>query len=127
MKTCMKIAFPGFKSPISNVVSALIDQFSSLCVFLLKNYFSFFVAFSKLFRRVRGRGTKHKRRRRAAKRKPRAPRTPALTWHEFMNKPILKLTDEDYNNNGMAQLATEKGPAYNINIDVFNKNRINRK
>ena len=66
MKTCMKIAFPGLKSPISNVVSALIDQFSSLCVFLLKNYFSFFLAFSKLFRRVRGRGTKHKRRRRAA-------------------------------------------------------------
>lgn len=38
-----------------------------------------------------------------------------------VNKPILKLTDEDYNNNGMAQLATEKGPAYNINIHVFNK------
>ena len=38
-----------------------------------------------------------------------------------VQKPILKLTDEDYNNNGMAQLATEKGPAYNINIHVFNK------
>ncbi len=38
-----------------------------------------------------------------------------------VNKPILRLTEEDYNNNGMAQLATEKGPAYNINIDVFNK------
>ncbi len=38
-----------------------------------------------------------------------------------VNKPILKLTDEDYNNNGMAQLATEAGPAYNINIEVFNR------
>jgi len=38
-----------------------------------------------------------------------------------VNKPILKLTDDDYNNHGMAQLATEQGPAYNINIDVFNK------
>ncbi len=37
------------------------------------------------------------------------------------NKPILKLTEEDYNNNGMAQLATEKGPVYNLNIDIFNK------
>src|SRR5690606_28990529 len=33
----------------------------------------------------------------------------------------LKLTEEDYNNNGMAQLATQKGPVYDINIDVFNK------
>ncbi|PSR56365.1 glucosamine-6-phosphate deaminase [Adhaeribacter arboris] len=38
-----------------------------------------------------------------------------------LNKPILKLTEEDYNNHGMAQLAVEKGPAYNINIHVFNK------
>lgn len=38
-----------------------------------------------------------------------------------VEKPILKLTDEDYNNHGMAQLATEKGPAYTINIDVFNQ------
>lgn len=36
-------------------------------------------------------------------------------------KPILKLTDEDYNNHGMAQLITEKGSAYDINIDVFNQ------
>src|SRR5690606_27151907 len=31
------------------------------------------------------------------------------------------LTDEDYNNHGMAQLAVDKGPAYNINIHIFNK------
>ena len=36
----------------------------------------------------------------------------AVIWLSCaVNKPILKLTDEDYNNNGMAQLATEKGPA----------------
>uniref|UniRef100_UPI0037835D44 PIG-L family deacetylase n=1 Tax=Daejeonella sp. TaxID=2805397 RepID=UPI0037835D44 len=36
-------------------------------------------------------------------------------------KPILKLTEEDYNSHGMAQLATEQGPVYNINIHIFNK------
>ncbi len=38
-----------------------------------------------------------------------------------VKKPILKLTDEDYNNHGMAQLITEKGSAYDININVFNQ------
>lgn len=38
-----------------------------------------------------------------------------------MQKPILKLTEEDYNDNGMAQLATQNGPVYNINIHIFNK------
>ncbi|RDC66201.1 glucosamine-6-phosphate deaminase [Adhaeribacter pallidiroseus] len=46
----------------------------------------------------------------------------AVIWlSRLLNKPILKLTEEDYNNHGMAQLAVEKGPAYNINIHVFNK------
>ena len=46
----------------------------------------------------------------------------AVIWLSFkMDKPILKLTDDDYNNNGMSQLATQKGPAYNINMSVFNK------
>jgi glucosamine-6-phosphate deaminase len=46
----------------------------------------------------------------------------AVIWlSKTTGKPILKLTEEDYNNNGMAQLATEKGPVYNINIDIFNK------
>ena len=46
----------------------------------------------------------------------------AVIWlANHLGKPILKLTEEDYNNNGMAQLATEKGPVYNINIDIFNK------
>jgi glucosamine-6-phosphate deaminase len=46
----------------------------------------------------------------------------AVIWlAKTLAKPILKLTEDDYNNNGMAQLATEKGPVYNINIDIFNK------
>ena len=46
----------------------------------------------------------------------------AVIWlSNTVGKPILKLTDEDYNNHGMAQLVVEKGPAYNINIHVFNK------
>ncbi|RKR84537.1 glucosamine-6-phosphate deaminase [Mucilaginibacter gracilis] len=46
----------------------------------------------------------------------------AVIWlATALNKPVLKLTEEDYNNHGMAQLATEKGPVYNININIFNK------
>jgi glucosamine-6-phosphate deaminase len=46
----------------------------------------------------------------------------AVIWlANHLDKPILKLTEEDYNNNGMAELATEKGPVYNINIDIFNQ------
>ncbi|WP_199120852.1 glucosamine-6-phosphate deaminase, partial [Pedobacter sp. ASV28] len=41
----------------------------------------------------------------------------AVIWlANKLNKPILKLTEDDFNNNGMAQLATEQGPVYNINI-----------
>lgn len=46
----------------------------------------------------------------------------AVIWlANKLNKPILKLTEDDFNNNGMAQLAVEKGPVYNININIFNK------
>jgi glucosamine-6-phosphate deaminase len=39
-----------------------------------------------------------------------------------VDKPILKLTDRDYNDNGMSDLIAEKGPdAYSINIKVFNE------
>jgi glucosamine-6-phosphate deaminase len=38
-----------------------------------------------------------------------------------VGKPILKLTEEDYNGHGMAQLAVEQGPVYQINIDIFNQ------
>ncbi|WDF55067.1 glucosamine-6-phosphate deaminase [Mucilaginibacter sp. KACC 22063] len=46
----------------------------------------------------------------------------AIIWlATTLKKPVLKLTDDDYNNNGMAQLATEQGPVYNLNIDIFNQ------
>ncbi|RYE22750.1 MAG: glucosamine-6-phosphate deaminase [Sphingobacteriales bacterium] len=46
----------------------------------------------------------------------------AVIWlSKTLSKPILKLTEADYNANGMAQLATEKGPVYDINIHIFNK------
>ena len=46
----------------------------------------------------------------------------AVIWlAQTLKKPVLKLTEEDYNNHGMAQLATANGPVYNINIDIFNK------
>lgn len=45
----------------------------------------------------------------------------AVIWlSDTVKRPILKLVEEDYNNNGMAQLATEKGPVYDINIRIFN-------
>ncbi len=46
----------------------------------------------------------------------------AVIWLcQKVNKPILKLTDEDYNEHGMADLVVEYGRAYNLNIDIFNK------
>src|SRR5699024_3139860 len=46
----------------------------------------------------------------------------AVVWLSLkLNKAILKLTDDDYNNNGMTQLVAERGPAYNINIKIFNE------
>jgi glucosamine-6-phosphate deaminase len=46
----------------------------------------------------------------------------AVIWlANTLKKPILKLTEDDFNNHGMAQLAVEKGPVYNINIHIFNK------
>lgn len=48
--------------------------------------------------------------------------TKAVIWlAKELNKPILKLTEDNYNNHGMAQLATERGPVYQINIQIFNK------
>ena len=46
----------------------------------------------------------------------------AVVWLSLqLDKAILKLTDDDYNTHGMAELVTTKGPAYNINIRVFNE------
>ncbi len=46
----------------------------------------------------------------------------ASIWlSQKLNKPVLKLIDRDYNDNGLSDLLANHGPAYNINIDVFNK------
>lgn len=46
----------------------------------------------------------------------------AVTWlSELTNKAFLKLTDKDYNDNGMSSLLTEEGTAYDLNIKMFNK------
>ena len=46
----------------------------------------------------------------------------AIVWLcNVLNKPILKLTDEDYNEHGMSDLCATYGPAYNINIKIFNQ------
>ncbi|MCM5661374.1 glucosamine-6-phosphate deaminase [Galbibacter mesophilus] len=46
----------------------------------------------------------------------------AVTWlSETLKKPILKLTDKDYNEHGMSGLLTIEGSAYNLNIKIFNK------
>ncbi len=36
-----------------------------------------------------------------------------------IKKPVLSLTNEDYNDNGLNDLVTEKGNAYDINLDVY--------
>ncbi|MDX1962250.1 MAG: glucosamine-6-phosphate deaminase [Pirellulales bacterium] len=44
----------------------------------------------------------------------------AVIWlARLLNKPILKLTDEDYNEHALQDLLADHGPAYRINIDVF--------
>ncbi|GAA5042731.1 glucosamine-6-phosphate deaminase [Marivirga lumbricoides] len=46
----------------------------------------------------------------------------AVIWLSMkLEKPILKLTDRDYNDHGMSDLVAEHGPAYNINIQIFNE------
>jgi glucosamine-6-phosphate deaminase len=48
-------------------------------------------------------------------------RKKAIVWlSSIVNKPILKLTDRDYNEYGLSELVAQYGPAYNINIEVFN-------
>jgi glucosamine-6-phosphate deaminase len=46
----------------------------------------------------------------------------AVTWlSNLLDKPILKLTDKNYNDNCMSGLLTEEGTAYDLNIKMFNK------
>lgn len=45
----------------------------------------------------------------------------AIFWlSNKVKKPILKLTDKDYNDKGMASLLVEEGNAYELNIKIFN-------
>ncbi len=46
----------------------------------------------------------------------------AVVWlSETLKKSVLKLTDKDYNDNGMSGLLVEEGTAYDLNIKMFNK------
>jgi len=45
----------------------------------------------------------------------------AIVWlSQLIHKPILKLTDKDYNDAGLGELLALYGSAYNVNIKVFN-------
>lgn len=45
----------------------------------------------------------------------------ALVWlSELTGKPILKLTNKDYNDNGLSELVAIYGSGYNVNIQIFN-------
>lgn len=45
----------------------------------------------------------------------------ALVWLcQLTKKPILKLTNKDYNENGLSELLALYGSAYNANIKIFN-------
>jgi glucosamine-6-phosphate deaminase len=45
----------------------------------------------------------------------------AIVWLcQVVDKPILKLTNKDYNDNGLSELITLYGSAYNVNIKIFN-------
>jgi glucosamine-6-phosphate deaminase len=45
----------------------------------------------------------------------------AIVWLcQKTNQSILKLTDRDYNNNGMSDLLALEGSAYDLNINMFN-------
>jgi glucosamine-6-phosphate deaminase len=44
----------------------------------------------------------------------------ALIWLSLkLGKPILKITDEDYNEHGLQDLLSKRGRSYDINIEVF--------
>ena len=45
----------------------------------------------------------------------------AIVWlSQLTGKPILKLTNKDYNENGLSELLALFGSAYNVNIKIFN-------
>ena len=52
---------------------------------------------------------------------PRLVRKAVLWLSDKVKKPILKLQDSDYNEHGLGELLIEAGPAYDLNIAVFNQ------
>ncbi len=52
---------------------------------------------------------------------PRLIRKAVLWLSSVASKPILKLQDSDYNEHGLGELLIEAGPAYDLNIAVFNQ------
>jgi len=49
-------------------------------------------------------------------------RRKAVVWlSQTVDKPVLKLTDEQYGEHQLADLVTAHGPAYNLNIRIFNE------
>ena len=49
----------------------------------------------------------------------RMTRTAAVWLSQLVKKPLLKLTDEDYNEHGLQELLSHRGGAYDINVEVF--------
>lgn len=46
----------------------------------------------------------------------------AVCWlSSSFSRPVLKLTDEEYNEHGLSDLISEQGPAYQLNIRIFNQ------
>ena len=50
---------------------------------------------------------------------PEKVRKAVIGLSRSVKKPVLKLTDEDYNEHGLQELLAARGPAYNINIEIF--------
>lgn len=45
-----------------------------------------------------------------------------MVWlSQKTGKPILKLTDEDYNEHGLSDLIIEQANSYELNIQIFNR------
>ena len=50
---------------------------------------------------------------------PYSIRRAVISLAQTLDKPILKLTDEDYNEEGLQDLLAQRGPAYQLNLQVF--------
>jgi glucosamine-6-phosphate deaminase len=46
-------------------------------------------------------------------------RRAAIWLSQTVKKPLLKLTDEDYNEHGLQELIASRGGAYDINVEIF--------